>query len=165
MARRAPAFVLFVASLAPACTAPRPASPPAPAKPPEGKSHLVAHYTFDDCSARDTSGNRHDGVIHCKPGCVDGPVGKAMSFDGAHDYFTVKPIPEDPLAVELTVTGWVKAVGFGNPGSKWVTIRTIGNASMETPFAVVYAVDGQGQFFPYPRITSATGQLALRMLD
>jgi hypothetical protein len=146
------------------CAVPRPARLPRPMSPPKNPDHLVAHYSFDDCSARDVSGKKHDGVVAGAPGCVDGPVGKAMSFDGAHDFITVPAIASDPFAAELTVTGWVKAYGFGASPAKWVTILTIGNSSMETPFAVIYAVDEQGHIFPHTRLTSATGQLDLKLL-
>lgn len=31
---------------------------------------LVAHWSFDDCSAKDNSGNGHDGTINGNPQCV-----------------------------------------------------------------------------------------------
>jgi hypothetical protein len=47
---------------------------------------LVANYSFDDCTAKDVSGNGHDGTINGNPQCVDGSKGKAFSFDGSRDY-------------------------------------------------------------------------------
>jgi hypothetical protein len=163
-AARVTALGAFVA----ACASPRPAQGPTPPRPPSPATeadHLVLHYAFDDCSARDSSGHGHDGAIHGAPDCVDGPLGKALSFDGAHDYLTVAPIPHDPMAAALTVAGWVKAVGFGNAFPRWVTILTIGNTAMDTPFAVIYAVDDRGQFLPHTRATSVTGQLEMRLLE
>jgi hypothetical protein len=142
------------------CAAP---PPPAstPAAPPPAARHLLLHYPFDDCTAKDVGGGKRDGVIHGAPACAQGPLGKAMVFDGEHDYFTIPPIPDDPFSVELTITGWIKAYGFGNGSPRWVTILTIGNESMEAPLAVVYAVDEKGRFFPHTRITSVTGQLQM----
>jgi hypothetical protein len=146
------------------CAAPQPRVS-APAEPPSATHHLVLHYPFDDCTARDVAGGKHDGVVHGAPGCVDGALGKAMAFDGEHDYFTIPPIPDDPFSVELTITGWVKATGFGEGSPRWVTILTIGNSSVETPLAVVYAVDARGRFLPHTRLTSVTGQLQMRIQD
>jgi hypothetical protein len=153
-----------LAVLVASCGAPQPRTS-APIEPPSATRHLVAHYPFDDCTARDIAGGRHDGIVHGAPACVDGPLGKAMAFDGEHDYFTIPPIPDDPFAVELTITGWVKASGFGGGGLRWVTILTIGNTSMEKPLAVLYTVDGRGRFLPFTRITSVTGQVHMRAHD
>ncbi len=49
---------------------------------------LVAYYSFDDCSAKDLSGNGNDGIIYGAK-CVDGKFGKALSFDGVNDYVRV----------------------------------------------------------------------------
>jgi hypothetical protein len=43
---------------------------------------LVAYWSFDNCDARDDSGNGHDGEIHGSPECVDGVEGKAIRFHG-----------------------------------------------------------------------------------
>lgn len=43
---------------------------------------LIAHWSFDDCDARDVSGNGHDGVTYGSPDCVDGVAGsRALRFD------------------------------------------------------------------------------------
>jgi hypothetical protein len=57
---------------------------------------LVANYSFDDCTAKDVSGNGHDGTINGNPQCVDGAKGKAFSFDGIADFIdlTGKPIAQ-----------------------------------------------------------------------
>ena len=41
---------------------------------------LVANYSFDDCTAKDNSGNGHDGTINGNPQCVDGVKGKTLRF-------------------------------------------------------------------------------------
>jgi len=46
---------------------------------------LVAYYSFDDCSAKDLSGNGNDGIIYGAK-CVNGKFGKALRFDGVDDY-------------------------------------------------------------------------------
>jgi len=60
---------------------------------------LVAYYSFDDCSAKDLSGNGNDGIIYGAK-CVDGKFGKALSFDGVNDYVEV---PHDE---SLDITTW-----------------------------------------------------------
>jgi len=43
---------------------------------------LVAYYSFDNCDARDDSGNGNNGKIYGNPECVRGVVGKALRFHG-----------------------------------------------------------------------------------
>ena len=66
---------------------------------------LVAYYSFDDCSAKDLSGNGNDGIIYGAK-CVDGKFGKALSFDGVNDYVRVPSIV--PSSSEGTFMAWVK---------------------------------------------------------
>ncbi|GIW67303.1 MAG: hypothetical protein KatS3mg096_171 [Candidatus Parcubacteria bacterium] len=47
---------------------------------------LVGYWSFDDCTAKDLSGNNNNGTLMNGPQCVDGKVGKALSFDGVDDY-------------------------------------------------------------------------------
>jgi len=48
---------------------------------------LVAHYTFDDGTATDSSGNNNNGTLQNGPTPVAGNVGSgALSFDGGDDY-------------------------------------------------------------------------------
>jgi len=49
---------------------------------------LVAHWSFDD-TAKDNSGNGHDGSINGNPQCVERVRGKAFSFDGLSNYVNV----------------------------------------------------------------------------
>lgn len=46
---------------------------------------LIAHWSFDDCTAKDNSENGRDGIIHGNMECVDGIYGKAFKFDGNND--------------------------------------------------------------------------------
>jgi hypothetical protein len=41
---------------------------------------LVLHWSFDDCTAKDNTGNGHDGAINAVQ-CVNGNKGKALQFD------------------------------------------------------------------------------------
>ena len=47
---------------------------------------LVAHYTFNDCDAKDVTDNGSDGVLYGDPGCHCGVEEDALYFDGIDDY-------------------------------------------------------------------------------
>ena len=66
---------------------------------------LVAYYSFDDCSAKDLSGNGNDGIIYGAK-CVDGKFGKALSFDGVNDYMEVPDSPSLDITDEITIEAW-----------------------------------------------------------
>lgn len=68
---------------------------------------LVAHWTFDDCTAADVTGNQHTGVMKGSPQCVEGVNGKAFAFNGTTDYFEVADHAAlNPAA--LTMVAWIK---------------------------------------------------------
>jgi hypothetical protein len=129
---------------------------PLPSAAPAGK--LLAHFTFDDCSARDDTGNGHDGHAVGKPVCVDGAVGKALQFDGKQ-YLTIDPIvSDDSLRSQITVTGWVKASGYDDGYKRVAPVLTFGHAGfMKAPFAVGYEVLG-GKLLPVTTMANAAGQ-------
>uniref|UniRef100_UPI000B3606BC LamG domain-containing protein n=1 Tax=Crenothrix polyspora TaxID=360316 RepID=UPI000B3606BC len=74
---------------------------------------LVAHWSFDDCTAKDNSGNGHDGTINGNPQCVAGAKGKGFYFDGIDDYISV-PLTQDlqfnPNMQSFSVTIWAKPI-------------------------------------------------------
>jgi hypothetical protein len=47
---------------------------------------LVAHYSFNQCDARDDTGNGSDGILYGNPGCHCGVEDDAISLDGLNDY-------------------------------------------------------------------------------
>ncbi len=47
---------------------------------------LIAHYSFNDCDARDDSGNGSDGVLFGSPQCRCGVEEDALWLDGTQDY-------------------------------------------------------------------------------
>lgn len=47
---------------------------------------LIAHYSFNECDARDDSGNGSDGVLFGNPGCRCGVDEDALWLDGIQDY-------------------------------------------------------------------------------
>jgi hypothetical protein len=125
----------------------------------------VAHYTFDDCTARDLSGHGYDGVIHGAPTCVSGPRGGALRFNGTTDFIQIAQLgTSSQLRTAVTVTGWVKALRYTTT-DHFITILTNGNsASLVTPFSVVYIVDASGNLKASVRFTGAGNQVFIRNL-
>ena len=74
---------------------------------------LVAYWSFDNCTAKDNSGNGHDGTINGNPQCVTGRKGKGFYFDGIDDYISV-PLAQDlkfnPNIQSFSTTIWAKPV-------------------------------------------------------
>lgn len=83
---------------------PTPTPTPAPTLNPE--KNLVAYYSFDDGTARDDSGNSHDGSIIGATE-ITGVRGKALFFDGKNDYIKLPLIfSADPG--QVTVMAFIK---------------------------------------------------------
>jgi hypothetical protein len=47
---------------------------------------LIAYYSFNNCDARDDSGNDSDGILFGKMTCVCGVEGDGLELDGIQDY-------------------------------------------------------------------------------
>jgi len=80
---------------------------------------LIAHWSFDDCTAKDNSGHGIDGEIHGdNMHCVDGIHGKALKFDGATDYVSMN-LPIDGTK-DWSVCTWFN-LEYGTTGSEYQT--------------------------------------------
>lgn len=55
---------------------------------------LVAHWSFDDCTAKDVSGHGYDGIINGNPQCVDSIAGKGLLLNGTSDYVEIADAPD-----------------------------------------------------------------------
>lgn len=87
---------------------------------------LLAHWSFDDGTARDVTGNGYDGVMVNNPTVVPGVVGNALHFQGKGYYIPangdVKQIGSHVLLPpinlhglnEFTITMWVYEEGFSS---------------------------------------------------
>jgi hypothetical protein len=87
------------------------------------KDGLVAHWSFDDCTAKDISGNGHDGSVRGNPQCVDGVFGKAFSFNGSNDFIETATY----LGInfkEKTLVAWVKLNDLEQQGGGVVGIQS-----------------------------------------
>ena len=47
---------------------------------------LIAHWTFDDCTAADITRSGYNGTLSGGPLCIDGFEGKALDFDAINDH-------------------------------------------------------------------------------
>jgi hypothetical protein len=73
---------------------------------------LIAHWSFDDCSAKDVTGAGYDGAINGSVQCVDAINGKGLSFS-------------DTGAVNLPALPAILANGFS--GCAWASFQDNNN--------------------------------------
>jgi len=71
---------------------------------------LVLRYDFNECQAKDLSGNGYNGTIYGAQ-CVRGRSGKALSFDGLNDYVDCGNVDAVNGVSEITATAWIKWEG------------------------------------------------------
>lgn len=70
---------------------------------------LVAHYTFNQCSADDRIENGSDGLIFGNPGCHCGVDGNALFLDGLDDYIEFPGIVNRCFnTIDFTVSFYIK---------------------------------------------------------
>lgn len=68
---------------------------------------LVAYWSFDDCTAKDNSGNGHDGVIQNNAQCTEGKNGKVLSFNGSSQFVEVQDPNSDFATTNLSISVWI----------------------------------------------------------
>lgn len=91
-------------------------------------SGLIAHYTFDDGTASDSSGNGNNGTVNGNTAVV-GKMSQALSFNGTDSYITINSNPISNYASANSVCAWVKPSDLSSSGG---TYRTILNFSADT---------------------------------
>ena len=69
---------------------------------------LVAHWSFDDCTAKDVSGNGNNGEIRGNPLCTAGVQGKSLKFNGVGDYIQVESSSSLNVLEKVSFGAWVK---------------------------------------------------------
>jgi concanavalin A-like lectin/glucanase superfamily protein len=97
---------------------------------------LVANWTFDACTAADSSGNNLNGTIVGDPMCLRGVVGTALSFDGVDDYFEVGDAP--PLH---SISGY-----YTFSLASWINIREWSADSFGGWFNLIDKYESAGDF-------------------
>jgi hypothetical protein len=86
---------------------------------------LVAAWTFDDGTAKDQTGNKHDGKIVGKPQPVRGKFGVGFDFNGKDTGVEVEDHEALQLADPFTIAAWiypraiVDASGIDHAGIVW----------------------------------------------
>ena len=105
---------------------------------------LVAYYSFDDCSAKDLSGNGNDGIIYGAK-CVDGKFGKALRFDGVDDYVNVGDVSSLEFASgqSFSFAYWFKGTGHSTENDGIITKGYgAGDYNLVPWYLVYYRTDG-----------------------
>ena len=91
---------------------------------------LVAYWSFDNCDARDDSGNGHDGEIKGNLECVVGVKGKAFKFDGKSSIITPLRLNGIPENQNITKVVWGKTEKFEEERDyPFITNFNIGDSS------------------------------------
>lgn len=75
---------------------------------------LVGHWSFDDCTAIDGSGNGNNGNLKGGISCIDGKQSKALNFNGVDAYIQVPYSSSLDAKDAVTISAWVN-VPDGNP--------------------------------------------------
>ncbi len=77
--------------------------------------NLVAYYSFDDCTARDSLDSIAGGEMFGNPGCVCGVSGNALSFDGIDDRIIFIGNVNNYFGTRnFTISFYFKVLGGGN---------------------------------------------------
>lgn len=73
-------------------------------------SGLVAHWSFNDCTANDTSGKANHGTKLTAQKCVPGLYGadKALNFNGTNNWISVRHSSSLNITNKLSITTWIK---------------------------------------------------------
>lgn len=72
---------------------------------------LIAHYTFNECDARDDTGNGSDGRVYGDPGCFCGIDDDALILDGYNDYIEFEGRVNDYFTTsDFTISFYFKSL-------------------------------------------------------
>ncbi|MFZ2726438.1 MAG: LamG domain-containing protein [Methylococcaceae bacterium] len=92
---------------------------------------LVAYYSFDDCTANDSSSKKYNGTINGNTLCVDGAKNKGLFFDGIDSYIDIN-VPLDGMA-NWSICSWVNIAKIDSSYTDWQAFFTaVDNSSNET---------------------------------
>ncbi|MCX6353137.1 MAG: T9SS type A sorting domain-containing protein [Bacteroidetes bacterium] len=85
------------------------------------KKGLLAYWSFDDHTAKDVSGNGHNGIIHGTPYKIYGIRGKAFGFDGVGDWIEIPSHPNLNMGKgkNFSISYWLKIDEYDNLYRGW----------------------------------------------
>ena len=106
---------------------------------------LVSNWSFDDCTAKDNTGNGHDGTLSAAIECPKAVIGNGLRFDGSNfiDLGDMSYLPTDVLTFSM----WVKKEQNGGRQGwlgKWNNGGSGDNAFL--------LYNGEGSYTDYPAI-------------
>lgn len=111
-------------------------------------SGLIAHWSFDDCKATDSSGNRHHGAIKGKPKCIIGVKGKALQFNGVSDFVEVVDATDLRLSgTSYTLSGWAYIIDYN---SSWQS-ALVGKRGTSSQDGYLWSLTGKEAGIPLGR--------------
>ena len=109
-------------------------------------SNLVAHYTFDDGTATDSSGNGNNGTVNGAV-AVEGKIGSgAMSFDGVDDQVFVGNASSLNITSSVTISTWVNFPSAPTPYQAIVGRGVISTGSSNAQYALSVSNTGKLSF-------------------
>ncbi len=105
---------------------------------------LIAHWTFDDQTASDQSGNGNHGTLSGSPTFVVGISGLALALDGVDDFVAVPNAPTLNPANALTLAAWYRPASFAGTGNDPIIDK--GFVSHDPPFYQYHLGVGGDQY-------------------
>lgn len=108
------------------------------------QSGLMGHWSFNDCTANDKSGNGNHGTKFGGTTCVNGVSGKAIQFDGSTGYINIPSASSLNPDRQLSISFWIKIQGYQNI---WMTIMHKGGPYLSEFANREYTVQFQRQSF------------------
>ncbi len=106
---------------------------------------LVAYWSFDDCTAKDNSGNGHDGIINGNPQCINSIKNKAFQFDG-NQFITITNTTSLPINSSSRTISAIVKMSHGMDSTADQGILSYGLLEPTKMFALTYGL-GDGYDF------------------
>ena len=119
---------------------------------------LVAHWSFDDCTAKDSAASHFDGTIQGAPQCAEGvtlngATGKALQFNGSTDWIE-GGIDSSVFTADWSIVAWFYHTGYGSPweaifsnstnGINNTPLMTFNGDTSKTGYKNYFGINGVG---------------------
>lgn len=121
--------------------------PPIPPGPVDLNQGLVGHWTFDDQTANDSSGNSNNGTVFGSAAYTPGISGLALQLDGVDDYVSIADSPTLNPSNAMTVAAWYRPVSFSGGGNDPIVDK--GYTSHSPPY-YQFHLAASGDQYPSP---------------